>query len=315
MAGKSPKWMEFEKKAFEIQKSLSSTNSDIRHNDLIYGYESKTDRQVDISIRSKVGAYSILIAVECKDYKKPVDVTDVEAFISKIRDVRAHKGVMISAKGFTEAAQNRAEHNDIDLRQLIDTDSLHWGADISVPCLLERTYMASCSVEAHDFNELPFQTERLMALDLRNENGESVGTIEDVLHRKWDSKEVPRSLGTHRVTIGTNVSTEFNGATQVGGLYANVVVEHAFYSGMVPIHFQGLINVRSGGLITRQIVTGAISPIAISKGERAGWKQIDDPSTLSPTPAITIGYFDVYFRPDRQAEGTNPTWPEQDSNH
>jgi hypothetical protein len=302
--------MEFEKKAFEIQKSLSSADSDVRHNDSIYGYESKTNRQIDISIRSKVGAYSILIAVECKDYKDPVDVTDVDAFISKIQDVRAHKGVMISAKGFTEAAQNRAEHNDIDLRQLIDTDSLHWGADISVPCLLERTYMASCTIEVHDFMELPYQTERLMALELKNESGESVGTFEDVLHRKWDSKEVPHSVGKHRITIGTKLTTEFNGVTQVGGIYSNVDVEQAFYSGMVPIHFQGLINVRSGGIITRQILTGAISPIAISKGECMGWKQIDNPSALSPAPAFTIGYFDVYFRPNDRAEDTNPTWPD-----
>jgi hypothetical protein len=314
MAGKSPKWMEFEKKAFEIQRSLSSANSDVRHNDSIYGQDSKTNRQIDISIRSKVGTYSILITVECKDYKKPVDVKDVDAFINKIRDVRAHKGVMISAKGFTKAAQNLAEHSDIDLRQLIDTESVYWGADVSVPCLLQRTYMASCTVEVHDFIELPFQMERLMALELKDGGGESVGTIEDVLHRKWDGKEVPHSLGNHRVTIGTKLTTEFNGITQVGGIYTNVTVEHAFYFGMVPIHFQGLINVRSGGLVTRQILTGVISPIAISKGKCTGWKQIDDPSALSPPPAFTIGYFDVYFRPNNQAEGTNPTWPEQDSN-
>jgi hypothetical protein len=314
MLGKTPKWMEFEKKAFEIQKSLSSANSEVTHNDLIHGQESKTDRQIDISIRSKVGTYSILVAVECKDYKNPVDVTEVEAFISKIRDVRAHKGVMISARGFTEAARNRADHNDIDLRRLIDTESVDWGANIAVPCLLQRTYMASCTIEVHDFIELPYQTDRLMALELKNESGEIVGTFQDVLHRKWDSKEVPHSVGRHRITIGTKLTTEFNGATQVGAIYSDVAVEQAFYSGMVPIHFQGLINVKSGGIITRQILTGAISPIAISKGECAGWKQIDDPSALSPAPAFTIGYFDVYFRPNNQPEGKNPTWPEQDTN-
>ena len=74
--------------------------------------------------------------------------------ISKLRDVRANKGVMISSKGFTEAARNRAEHNDVDLRRLIDTESVDWGDDVSVPCVFQRTYMASCNVEVHDFFQL-----------------------------------------------------------------------------------------------------------------------------------------------------------------
>lgn len=314
MKGASPKWIEFERRAFEIQKSLSAADAEVRHNESIFGHESKTNRQIDISIRSTVGSYPILIAVECKDHLNPIDVTDVEAFISKLRDVRANKGVMISSKGFTEAARNRAEHNDVDLRRLIDTESVDWGDDVSVPCVLQRTYMASCNVEVHDFFELPFQTDKLMALELKTENADRIGTIQNVLQRKWDSKEVPHSLGTHKVTIGTKLFVEFNGAIQKGSIYANVVVEHAFYFGMVPIHFQGFINIKSGGLITRQILTGVISPIAVSKGERQGWRQIDNPLELSHLPAFTIGYFDVYYPHSKQAEDTDSTWPEQGTN-
>ena len=117
-----------------------------------------------------------------------------------------------------------------------------------------------------------------------------------------------------KVTIGTKLFVEFNGAIQKGSIYANVVVEHAFYFGMVPIHFQGFINIKSGGLITRQILTGVISPIAVSKGERQGWRQIDNPLELSHLPAFTIGYFDVYYPHSKQAEDTDSTWPEQGTN-
>jgi predicted helicase len=114
----STKWKRFEKKAFEIQKSISSSSADVKSNDSILGVDSKTNRQIDISIRTNVGSYSILIIVECKDYKTPLDVTAVEAFVSVTRDVRANKGVMISAKGFTDAAKTLAEHHDIDLLRL-----------------------------------------------------------------------------------------------------------------------------------------------------------------------------------------------------
>ena len=80
MKGASPKWIEFERRAFEIQKSLSAADAEVRHNESIFGHESKTNRQIDISIRSTVGSYPILIAVECKDHLNPIDVTDVEAF-------------------------------------------------------------------------------------------------------------------------------------------------------------------------------------------------------------------------------------------
>lgn len=309
MTEESPKWKRFEKKAFEIQKSLSAANANVKHDDSIYGLDSKTSRQIDISIRTRVGSYSVLIVVECKDYKTPVDVTDVEGFISKMRDIRANKGVMISAKGFTEAARNTAEKHDVDLRQLIDTESLEWGDDVSVPCLLERTYMASCSLEVHDFVELPLQHEKLLALELKTETGETIGTIRDILHQKWDDHDVPHLPGTHRVVIGTKLYNNLYGVMQSGSIYASVVVAKTYYSGLVPIHFEGFLNVKSGGIITRRVLTGAISPIAIEKGQIPGWKQIKDPSRLSPSPAFCVGYFDVYFPGNRPPEEVNPAWP------
>ncbi len=312
MTEESPKWKRFEKKAFEIQKSLSAANADVKYNDSIYGSDSKTSRQIDISIRSKVGSYSVLIVVECKDYKTPVDVTEVEGFISKLRDVRANKGVMISAKGFTEAAQNTAEQHDVDLRRLIDTESVEWGDDVSVPCLLERTYMASCSLEVHDFLELPLQHEKLLALELKTESGERIGTIQDILQQKWDNHEVPHLPGAHRVVVGTKLYNDLYGVVQCGSIYASVNVEQTYYSGRVPIHFEGFLNVKSGGIITRQVLTGVISPIAIEKGEIPGWTQISDPSKLSPPPAFCIGYFDVYFPGNKRDAEVNPAWPEQE---
>jgi len=105
-------------------------NAEIKLGDSIPGIDSKTNRQIDISIRTRVGSYSILVVVECKDYKDPVDVTAVESFISALKDVRANKGVMISAKGFTQAAQNLSTHHNVYLLRLIDTESVDWGGDV-----------------------------------------------------------------------------------------------------------------------------------------------------------------------------------------
>jgi len=303
------KWKRFEQKAFEIQKSISPANADVKFNDSIPGVDSKTDRQIDISIRTNVGSYSILIVAECKDYKTPVDVAAVGAFISVMRDVRANKGVMISAKGFTDAAKTLAGHHDVDLLQLIDTESVEWGADVSVPCLLERMYIGAYSITFRDFMEIPIEPRKQMALELATESGEKLGTIQSALDRKWESKEIPYSPGTHKIVIGTNLHNEFNGVKQTMGVEAHVVVKRAYYFGPIPIHFEGFLNMKNGGIITRQLQTGMISPYEIETGKVSTWKQISDPCKLSPPPVFSVGYSDVY---SKRGEGADSTWPKKE---
>jgi hypothetical protein len=180
-AEETKKWKRFEQKAFEIQKSISPAHAEVKSDDSIPGVDSKTNRQIDISIRTVVGSYPILIIVECKDYKTPVDVTAVEGFISVMRDVRANKGVMVAAKGFTDAAKTLAAHHNIDLLQLIDTESVDWGADVSVPGLLERTYIEAYSVAFRNFIEIPIEPTKQIALELATASGEKLGTIQSIL--------------------------------------------------------------------------------------------------------------------------------------
>jgi hypothetical protein len=50
-----------------------------------------------------------------KYYNKKIDVKDVEAFLGMLTDVDANKGVMISLKGYSTAAINRAHNDSTDL--------------------------------------------------------------------------------------------------------------------------------------------------------------------------------------------------------
>jgi hypothetical protein len=55
---------------------------------LLPGVDSKTARQIDISVRKRTGQYSILIVIDCKDHAEPIDVKDMEAFAGMVKDVR-----------------------------------------------------------------------------------------------------------------------------------------------------------------------------------------------------------------------------------
>src|SRR5271170_2381138 len=133
-----------------------------------------------------------------------------------------------------------------------------------------------------NFMEIPLEPKKQIALELATEGGEKLGTIQTIVHRKWESREIPHSPGTHRVVIGSNLHNEFQGREQTMGVEVFAVVKRAYYYGPVPIQLEGFLNVKSGGVITRQFRTGMIAPFEIESGKVAGWTQISDLSKLSP---------------------------------
>lgn len=74
--------------------------------------------KVDIAIEEKAFGASILIIVECKYYKHPVGVEDVEEFHSKLDDIGAHKGIMITPVGFRRGSEKVAKGRGIALALL-----------------------------------------------------------------------------------------------------------------------------------------------------------------------------------------------------
>jgi len=78
----------------------------------IIGRYSKVERQIDVLIEGSIAGFHFRIAVDAKHRNRPVDVTDVEAFIGLCADVNASKGVLISLKGHSHAATSRAYNDD-----------------------------------------------------------------------------------------------------------------------------------------------------------------------------------------------------------
>jgi len=126
-----PKWKRFERLIHQIHEQYAITNANITLDDRIEGQDSKTFRQIDISIRTQIGPYSILIAVECKDHAQPLDVGDVGGFAALRNDVRANKGVMIATGGFTPAAVELARTLSLDTHTYLDTESEDWGPKLA----------------------------------------------------------------------------------------------------------------------------------------------------------------------------------------
>src|SRR5215813_8148237 len=108
----NPAWRDFAKAAYEIQRDLAG-DARVTLRDTIQGVESGMPRQIDISVRQRVGPHEILIVIDCKAHQDPVDINVVEQFATMARDVRANKGALIASRGFTQGAVQMARAQGI----------------------------------------------------------------------------------------------------------------------------------------------------------------------------------------------------------
>lgn len=288
------KWKKFEKLAYKIQKDLAG-NADVKLNDSIKGADSGTPRQIDISIRKQVGQFPLLLVIDCKDYQARVDVKDIGEFVTTVRDVRANKGAIISSSGFTEAAIALAKHHGIDTFRLVDTQSTDWRAYVSIPVLLERSYIIGFRLQFQDFEWLPkaaLNTD-FKLLKVFSQDGKLEGIIGDILASKWNKQEIRHEPGDCVVLIGKNVLVELEGQKFPVTLMATVRVGRKYYFGHLPIHIRGLMNEQDGGLLTKEFTTADIEPFKIEQGLMEGWSEIENPDELAVKPFLRMGYSDA----------------------
>jgi hypothetical protein len=72
-------------------------------------------REVDVLVDGAVGGFHLRIAIDAKFRARVADVTAVEAFLGLCADVGANKGLLITVKGFSQAAASRAYNDPSDV--------------------------------------------------------------------------------------------------------------------------------------------------------------------------------------------------------
>lgn len=120
--GHNPKWKKFEKLVSAVHVARSE-GAKVTYDDKIVGKRSGRERQIDISIRFEHSFYTYFVVIECKDYKSAVPISDVEAFKTKLEDVGADKGVIVSSNNFQKGAIETAKAHNIELFTLEEEHS------------------------------------------------------------------------------------------------------------------------------------------------------------------------------------------------
>lgn len=105
------KWQDYEKTVFEELRKRHP-DSRISWNVHIQGNLSCADRQIDILMETDLEGVSCRTIVDTKMYSKPIDVKDVEEFLGLVNDVGGQRGLMVTTRGYSKAALERA-HRDL----------------------------------------------------------------------------------------------------------------------------------------------------------------------------------------------------------
>ncbi len=112
----TPEWQSFEQRVADAFRSLGAT---VEHNVQVDG------QQIDVLVRDQTAAgVEVRLAVECKAYRRPVGVDDVNDFAAVLDALRALKtvvgGVLVSDSGFSRQARAAAGKRHVELREFAD---------------------------------------------------------------------------------------------------------------------------------------------------------------------------------------------------
>jgi hypothetical protein len=122
-----PEWREFERLVARIEADAGPRGMVVTSPDRVRCKITGRLREVDASIRSRIGTAEMLITIECRRRATVQDVTWIEQLSTKKKAIGADRTIAVSAAGFTEAAKAVADQNGISLRKLSDitTDDIN----------------------------------------------------------------------------------------------------------------------------------------------------------------------------------------------
>lgn len=149
----TPAWRQFELFVARLEEALSPSGAVVKSPDRVVDKVTGESREVDASIKYKVGTTSILITVECRDRTSVEDVRWIEQLAEKQRSIGASATLAVSSSGFSAAAIKKAESVGIQTRLVTDAtpvDFAEWLKLENVEQMVDEWAMSGLDIELYD---------------------------------------------------------------------------------------------------------------------------------------------------------------------
>jgi hypothetical protein len=287
-ASEKPKWKQFEEFVKEVQEHLAP-DAKVTTNERIMGASGK-QRQIDVVVRKTVGQFSLLIAIDCKDWKTKVDIQDVEMFVGMVEDVKANKGALVCNSGFTDGAKSIATMKGISLFSAIDVQSIDWPAFAAIPALvrLRSLQKFSLSFSYNGLSSFSPPTGSIPLLEVFDAEGKSQGVVGRLIYAAWNSGIVPPTPGHHKGVKFLPKPAYYRVGDKIIGpveILGNIHVEEKIYLGNWPLEeAKGFRDEVTGEFSTRSFTTSGLQISDVINT----WTQIANESDLAVKPLIAF---------------------------
>ena len=145
-------------------------------------------REFDLVIRTEAFNQEYLTVIECRDYKtNRLDVTHLDGFHSKMIDVGASKGVLVTRKGFSPKAIQKAKRLGVSLflagdKDSITTDLLKDG--LGVPILVSEVKAVTVGFRSFDYTHKGSEhgpNDIKLQLNMRMNDAHPVNIVRDAI--------------------------------------------------------------------------------------------------------------------------------------
>ncbi|MBR0857828.1 restriction endonuclease [Bradyrhizobium liaoningense] len=280
-------YKKLEKLVAKIQQDLAP-QSKVSHNVRLKG-KSGAQRQIDVLVEDRIGQYDIRIVLDCKDYKTPVDIKDVEECAGLFEDVSAQRGVIVCPAGFTKNAKARAQQLQIDLYSPIDTDPHKWQARIKIPAICDfRQARMSFGWEMSAPAPFALREDFFVSSPISDaETGEELGTTLSIASAEWDAGRYPTAPGNYdRIPIIDRPLQMDNGYGRLVPVTLSVgliISQHLFYGQFPILRLSGFHDRIGDGIITNAFEFGLLS-----LGEIHNWKQLSSEAEAPVKPVLRM---------------------------
>lgn len=110
----------YEQFVHEIQTAILSAQSvstiTVEHDKNIRGLHSGTDHQIDVYWEYRLGGITHKVAIECKNWNKPIDIGVIRNLKGALDDIPGLRGIVVSPEGFQQGAIDYARAHGISLK-------------------------------------------------------------------------------------------------------------------------------------------------------------------------------------------------------
>lgn len=120
---------EFQQLVTLIHKAIAPQNATVTESAMVRAPGFGELREIDVLLESHIGPYHMKIAIEAKDHKRKLNITDIETIVGKYRvggGLVVDKVVLVSRRGFSNQATAKARLNGIELLTLCEAKNVDW---------------------------------------------------------------------------------------------------------------------------------------------------------------------------------------------